>query len=215
MPRVASYETFYGIYDAYLRNAPNGSVARYAMAHPGVYPVDRPYVDALRKDPDAPPLVAERFIETARYLLRREVSLQRLIVVYGPGERDHDPQYLRILQRSFAEMNASGLETSRVAWYGQQIGRLVAVCGEESPLVKRYRLGAESGVPKAGLWTVLYPELDEPKAIAVMNYSDEPGHPFESADIWEAPYPPELLDLSRFWGLVFDDVEQSMDLQAV
>jgi hypothetical protein len=212
VPVVARYETFYGIYDAYLRDAPKGTIARYAMAHPGLYPGDEPYVNALREDENAPLLVADKFIDSSRALVARGVSLQRLVVAHGPGEAGYDPEYLGILKKSFAEMNGAKpkIEDTRVAWYGHQVVRLLEVCGGGSEWVQQYMYGAETGVPKVGLWTVQYPGLYLPKAIGVMNYRGG-DRAFEPVDIWEAPYPPGLEHLTRFWEEVFHD--QSVDLQ--
>lgn len=193
----------------YLDTLEPGDIAMHGQLHPGPYPSDIAQHEQIKAS-GCPPQHTERppFFDLLQKYKDRGIQVNRLRVLPNPGWNGYSKaDALALVQTFNTEQNQ--LENIRLAWFGQQVARLLHSCGEENEVVKSYQNGVETGSPKASFWSIRKKGEFAVRTVAFMDYRNQDFAPLRVYS------PVSHVDHSRyehFWKDVFNDPAQSFDL---
>ncbi len=216
MPVLEHLVDHYELRDYYLLPTSPG-VAFHAMLFPGRYPTDRTSIAARIEDPELPSPILESYSPWTLPFLRAGLLIQRLAVLYGPDDSTNfDPEYVRLLQREYTQLQGQEIEEVRVAWFGRFLLGMQDVCGSSSPFVEAYSQGIQEDDPKTSFWATYSVSQSaanvgwqKPTIVSMQYYKN---HEFAGATVSSSPFSPHLDTFVEYCRVVYDSSDLSVNI---
>lgn len=128
-----------------------GDIAHHSMLYPGVYPSDQQSHEDAKQGvlfvPSFP------YYAHARKAMDRGAEFEWLRVMPEPGEFGYDDADIEAMQSMLRVIAKFGHNVRTVA-FSDQVFRIMAHCGEDSPLLASYLNGIRERDPKKSFWSV-------------------------------------------------------------